>query len=255
MTQKKAAPAQPAAARAPLTLWTFYRVRFNFLTKLCSSVPADPAIIQKWLEARQPAVKAPGAASINEINEEVLESIARGEGEAPQDYQMLVFQRDNGVLVMRAATVRAHIKDCARQLSTMFVGKIQGEKAFSTRVVNGVYLDEHDYWLPILRDGFPLAEPDGADDKPVHAMTPTGRINALKRFEYVWRPSLEFTLKVLGKAVTEADLHHLFTYGGTHGYAGERGDGEGRYEYTLDRIEAPTRGAEAGQHRRGVAEE
>lgn len=221
-------------------LWAYYRVRWTFLTKLCASVPADPDIIAKWLEAREPLVKPAGAKSIEEINEEVVASLERGEGEADQSFSMLVFQREHGGLVMRAATVKAHLKDCARVLSAQYIGRIQNERAFSTRVVNGVYLDETKYWLPVCReDGSPITEADGAYDKPIHTRGPQGVQNALKRFEFIAPPAvLEFTLKVLGKSVSETDLHHLFTYGGVHGYAGERGDGEGRYTYDITRIGA-----------------
>lgn len=220
-------------------LWTRYEVTWHFLTRLCASVPADPEIIKKWLEARQPAVKPADALSIQEINEAVLASIERGEAEP--DYSMLVFQRHAGFLVQRAATVKAHIKDCARVLSTQFVGRIEGERAFSTRVINGVYLNPVPYWVPILREnGSPIAMADGAYDKAIHVRGPRGEpLNALKRFEYVEPPSmLRFGLNVLGRSVSETDLHHLFQYGGVHGYAGERGDGEGRYDYELRRLDA-----------------
>lgn len=231
-------------------LWTSYRVRWTFLTRLCASVPADPEIVKKWIEAREPRVKPAGALSIEEINEEVLASIERGEGEADQSFSMLVFQRHNGALVMRAGTVKAHIKDCARVLSAQYIGRIENERAFSTRVTNAVYPDQGVYWIPILReDGAPVREADGAYDKPIHVKGPRGTFNALKRFEFVEPPSvIEFTLKVLGRSVSETDLHHLFSYGGVHGYAGERGDGEGRYEYTIERIEAADQRA-ASQNR------
>lgn len=227
--------------REPLPpLWTLYRVRWTFLTKLCASVPADPQLVKAWVDARQPRVKPAGALSIEEINEEVLASIERGEGEADQSFSLLVFQRHNGALVERYATVKAHAKDCSRVLSNQYIGRIQGERAFSTRIANGLYLDERTYWLPILReDGSAVREPDGAFDKAIHVRGPRGeQLNALKRFEYIEPPSvIEFTLKVLGRSVSETDLHHLFSYGGVHGYAGERGDGEGRYEYTIKRID------------------
>lgn len=236
-------------------LWTFYRVRWEFMTRLCSSVPADPEIVKKWIEAREPRVKPAGALSIEQINEEVLASIERGEGESDQSFSMLVFQRHLGALVMRAATVKAHIKDCARVLSAQYIGRIENERAFSTRVTNAVYLDEHVYWLPIIReDGSAVREADGAYDKPIHVKGPRGVQNALKRFEYVEPPSvLEFTLKVLGRSVSETDLHHVFSYGGVHGYAGERGDGEGRYSYTIERIDAP-QGRAAVADSRAVAQ-
>src|SRR5262245_57864505 len=226
-------------ANSQTLVWTLYKVRLEFLTALCSSTPADPEVVAAWLAARQPRVKPAGALSIEEINEEVLASIERGEGEADQSYSMLVFQRHGGALVMRAATMKAHLKDCARVLSAQFVGRIQGERAFSTRVINGVYLDERRYWLPIVRpDGAPITKADGTRDKAIHVRGPRGEpLSALQRFEYLDPPTvLEFTLKVLGRSVSLTDLHHLFTYGGTHGYAGERSDGEGRYIYTLTEL-------------------
>lgn len=242
MPKKKEPPVtSPKKTELP-PLWTFYRVRWTFLTRLCASTPADPALVQRWLEARQPRVKPAGALSIEEVNEEVLASIERGEGEPDQDYSLLVFQHHNGAIVVRAGTVRAHIKDCGSQISRLYTGKIQGEASLTGRVKNGVYHDEREYWVPVRRaDGRAIERADGAFDKPVHVRLPTGRmISALKRIEYIEPPSvITFTLKVLGRSVSEIDLHRIFEYGGVHGYAGERGDGEGRYEYTLDRVDAP----------------
>jgi hypothetical protein len=230
------------------SMFAKYRVRWEFLTRLCSSVPADPEMIKAWLAAREPRVKPAGSLSIQEINEEVLASIERGEGEADQTFSMLTFQRHEGALVMRGGTVKAHMKDCARVLSAQFVGRIQGERAFSTRVINGVNLEKHHYWLPVRRlDGSAITAPDGVLDKAIHVRGPRGEpLNALKRFEFIEPPSvLEFEIDVLGRSVSATDLDHLFEYGGTHGYAGERGDGEGRYDYTLTRVDVEGDGAGA----------
>lgn len=217
-------------------IWNVYKVRWNFLTRLCGSVPADPELIKKWIEARSPKVKPAGAKSIEDINAEVLEHAGADEDEC--QYSILKFQRNNGGLVQRYGTVRAHLKDCARVISAQYVARVKGQRAFSTRVINGVYLDEHVYWLPILRpDGTDVADGDGFMDKAVHVRGPRGEpLNALKRIEYIEPPSvLEFTLKILGNSITEKDLHMLMTYGGTHGYAGERSDGEGRYEFEIEK--------------------
>lgn len=220
---------------APM-IWTTFRVQWDGLTSLCGSVPADPEITRAWLEARAPSVRAPGARTINEINEEVFATLAEGE---PNEGSLLVFQRVAGTVVMRAATVRAHLKDCARVISAQYVARIKGERAFSTRVINGVYLDPRVYWLPVLRpDGSAVTAADGERDKAIHVRTPQGApMNAIKRFEYVepWR--LDFTLQVLGKSVGRDDLEILMQYGGVHGYAGERGDGEGRYAATISEEE------------------
>ena len=233
-------------------MWTIYDVRWTFLTRLCGSVPADPEIVAAWLKARRPAARPPGGKSIDEIQEEVLATLAEGE-EAPPSIN--TFQRVDGVCVIRAATIRAHLKDCARVLSAQYVGSIQGERSFSTRVINGVYPDPATYWVPILRpDGTPVSKHDGEQDRPIHVRGPRGeQLNALKRYEYIQPARLDFRLGVLTAkgarqrknpqtnqlesaslpSVSRADLETVMRYGGVHGYGGERGDGEGRYTFTL----------------------
>lgn len=260
-------------------LWTKYSVRWDFITKLFASTPADPALIAAWLAARQPAVRPPGARTMEEIQSEVFDSLDRGEGEPDQTFSGLVFQRrpEDKALCMRMGTVRAHLKECSRTLSSLVLGRIEGEGAFSTRFVNAVYPNPRQYWIPILRqDGSLVYEADGTVDKPVHGFGPTGRINALKRLEYIEDARMDFTLQVLkpmqpkskgrqvkakdaeGKpirnddgsyklvdaalvkpvvTVDEADLAHVMEYGGVHGYAGERSDDGGRYTFTITREE------------------
>jgi hypothetical protein len=226
------------AARVVKPLFQYYRVKFTFLTSLCASVPANPDVVKAWLDARASTRKVypPNRRSINEIQEEVAATIAtedpKAEREAEETKSLLVFQRINGQLVMRAGTVRAHIKDCARIISTEYVGKIEGEKSWAVRVINCVYYDETQYWLPICdAAGQPFTEPTGRKEKAVRLWNG----NALKAFEYVEGANLQFRLKILGDNIDEHDLNILFTYGGTHGYGGERGDGEGRYVATIEK--------------------
>jgi len=221
-------------------IWSLYNVRFDFLTNLCASVPANKDIVTKWLEAQKPKVKPAGGRSINEIQEEVFATLAEGEAslEEQMEKSMLVFQRVGGCLVLRAATFRAHWKECANQVSSLYVGKIQGERSFYQRVLNGVYHDELQYWVPILdRNGEPVTKPeDELKHKAVHARGPRGTVNALKVFEVIDRPIVDLRLKVLGNCVRLEDLETLFQYGGVHGYGGERSDGEGRYIATVEMV-------------------
>lgn len=246
------------------SVWTRYMLRMTFVNNLCASVPASPKLIKAWLDARKPAVRPPGGKSIDDINEEVLARLAKGEGEAPQEFNKLVFERDpsgDRALVVRAATVRAHTKEAARVLSTEHIGVIEGEKRFSTRVINGVYFDIRHELLAIRRpDGTVVTEPDGELEKPVHFSTAQGPRSALKCFDFVKPPSMiEITLFVLASpvkrktkkkavegeapepepepeakpSVSVADLFKIYEYGGTHGYGGERGAGQGRYTFEL----------------------
>lgn len=226
----------------PTSIWIRYRVRWDFMTKLCASVPADPAMREAWLKARQPSVRPPMSRSLTEINEEVVATLAEPSEE--EQGGLLVFQRVAGACVMRAATIKAHLKDCARFLSSNYVGKIEGEKSFAVRFLNGVYPDPAQYWIPILSQatGHPMLDATGQYDKAVHVMTRMGQRSAIKTIEYLTDARLEFTLLVMhdkkGKPVVSAeDVGIMMQYGGVHGYAGERGDGEGRYQFTIEPLD------------------
>jgi len=222
-------------------MWTEYDVTWDFITKLCASVPADKNLIEKWLVSRQPKVKPPSGKTITEINEEVVNSLANQEEEPSS---LLIFQANCNSLVIRADTIRAHLKDCARVLSQLYVGKVQGEKSLAVRVKNGVYPDQSQYWIPVNRpEGGSVTKADGQMERPVHSMTPRGiPINALKCFEWIEPATLVFRLKVLGDCVKEADLYTIMEYGGVHGYGGERSAGEGKYVFRLTKIKEAENG-------------
>lgn len=227
-------------------MWKRYTVEMRFVTALCASVPANPEIQLPWLQARlaRKKVVPANARSLDEIATEVLTSTEGVQNpEEEQEQSLHVFQRVEGALAMRAATVRAHIKDCGRVISSLVSGKVTGEKSFSTKVINSVYLDPAVYWLPILSadSGKPITDPTGRREKPIHVRTPLGERSAIKVYEYVEDAMLRVPLLVLenkgGKTViSESDLGTLFEYGGVHGYGGERGDGEGRYLATLTEV-------------------
>lgn len=222
-------------AQTPAVEWRKFRVTWNGLNKICASVPADPEIVKAWLDSRKPTVRPPTGPSIDEINEEVLAHMS--EEAAAASGQILIFQRDQGHCTMRAGTIKAHLKDCGRRLSSR-MGQIQGEAAFSTKVINYVYPNPLQYWVPIRRpDGEIVTKHDGEMDRPITTRYGT----ALKRFEWIepWRMDFElWVLAVSGVVpVGRDDLEKLMLYGGVHGYAGERGNGEGKYLATIEEVD------------------
>jgi len=222
-------------------MWKTYEVKMKFIGKLCGSVPIDPELIKNWLEARKPRVKPPGSKSIDETAKEVTDSVANvNEQKEMEDRVTLAFQTYDGGLVMRGGTVKAHLKDCARVLSSLYMGKIQGERSLAIRVLNCINVQE--YWIPLLRDGAPIKEADNYFDKAVHVQTMRGPRNALKRILYLEKPEMKFHLKILENqssklVVSIDDLKKVFEFGCLKGYGGERGDGEGRYEFTIEEIQ------------------
>jgi hypothetical protein len=203
------------------------------MSNVYASVPGDPEVIARWTDARKPRVRPPGGKSIDEINEEVVQSLA--EGEADPEYQLLVFQytdlEGQRVIALRQETIRAHLKDCASVLSAQYIGKIEKERSFAVKFKNAVYLDPRQRWLPLRReDGSYITKPDGEMDRMVH----TWRGNALKRIQYVEPPcAVTFRLLMLGTSITRKDLQRVLDYGGVHGYGGERSLDGGKYFPTM----------------------
>ena len=226
-------------------MWTTFRVRFEFLNKLCAGIPANPELQKAWIDAVKPKHKPPQAKTIDEIQTEVFETTPE---ETRDEMTLHVFQRVNGGLAVGMRTIRGHIKDIAQTLSSLYIGKLKGERTFAVRAKNALYYPPEVYWVPIVRavDGQPITAPTGTYDKPIHMMTPQGPRSALKTMEFIEGAAIEFPLWVLTQpktkefpagrlVVSEADLTTLFRYGGVHGYGPERGDGEGKYGFTIKR--------------------
>jgi hypothetical protein len=216
--------------------WTLVKLRMMMQNQLCASVPANESTMMAWLQSRMPKAKPPGGKSIEEIQREVIATLAKRPLEPEEEYEMAmnVFQRVDGKLVMGGRTIRAHIKDMARKVGAL-MGKLEGERAYSTRIINTVYPSEE--WITIAHpDGTPFTEATGTREKFVHSWTPRGPISAIKVFEFVEGAQLNLTIKIFGNSVKYQDLETLFMYGGTHGYAGERGDGQGKYSFELEQF-------------------
>lgn len=214
-----------------VNVWKRWVVRWEFMSPLFGSVPGDPEMVKAWLDARKPKARPPGGRSIEEVQEEVLSTLAEGSTDGAEERSLLVFQRYGGNLVIRTETIRAHLKDCARVISAQHIGKLKGERAFSTKVINGLYTDPAKPFTEIARlDGSLVKSHDGELDRAVH----TFRGSALKRLQYVEPPSvIEFVLQTLGDSIKLSDLETLLTYGGVHGYGGERSRDGGKYFYTI----------------------
>jgi len=227
---------ESVAKKTEKALWTRLQVTWEFPGRLCGSVPKDKELIKNWLEARKPDAVPPNARTIEEVQAEVAGTLANEESdESIEQRTWLTFQRVDDALVMRGATIRSHFKDCARIVGRMFVGKVQGESGLGWKITNGLYCEE--YWVPILRpDGQPALQIDGSMDKTVHAQTRQGPISALKRIDFLTNVRMVFTLKLLC-GLKVSDVETIMAYGSVHGYAGERSDGEGRYTYSIEKLD------------------
>ena len=192
-------------------MWKNIEVKMVFLEKLCGSVPQNKEIVKRWLSVR----KAPEGAE-----EEVLETV-----EDSQEKVTLSFQKDEKGIFLRGGTVKAHLKDCSNQIKDVL-----GVKNLRSKIANKVFVQESRIYLK-RNDSEYVFEVDGEFDQPIHVITGLGPRNALKTIRFLTKPNIEFTLKILeDKEVDIKIIEKIFEYGSIHGFGGERGMGEGRYE-------------------------
>lgn len=205
-------------------MWKTAEVVMSFTGRLCGSIPLKKEIVESWLTARMPKEKPEEGRSIEEIKQEVLNSI-----EEVEEKVTLGFQKNEKGLVVRGGTIKAHLKDCANQIKDALKPQI---KNFRGKVANKIYIDE--YFVHLLRNGGQVKEADAEFDQPVHVITPMGPRNALKTIQFLNGCSLKFHLKLLeDKEITPERIEEIFEYGSIHGYGGERGMGEGRYTFEI----------------------
>ena len=192
-------------------MWKNIEVKMVFLEKLCGSVPQNKEIVKHWLSVR----KAPEGAE-----EEVLETV-----EDSQEKVTLSFQKDEKGIFLRGGTVKAHLKDCSNQIKDVL-----GVKNLRSKIANKVFVQESRIYLK-RNDSEYVFEVDGEFDQPIHVITGLGPRSALKTIRFLTKPNIEFTLKILeDKEVDIKIIEKIFEYGSIHGFGGERGMGEGRYE-------------------------
>ena len=192
-------------------MWKNIEVKMVFLEKLCGSVPQNKEIVKRWLSVR----KAPEGAE-----EEVLETV-----EDSQEKVTLGFQKDEKGIFLRGGTVKAHLKDCSNQIKDVL-----GVKNLRSKIANKVFVQESRIYLK-RNDSEYVFEVDGEFDQPIHVITGLGPRSALKTIRFLTKPNIEFTLKILeDKEVDIKIIEKIFEYGSIHGFGGERGMGEGRYE-------------------------
>lgn len=245
-----------------INVWKDYRVTWNFETDVFGSFPASEDVMGAFINKKMKDRKiTPTKISLMEngvvevrregmsLDDLYAEKIQEGMASLPTEEGMieertLVFRRHEGKLAFQGGTVRAHIKDISRVLSSLVLTRVDGgPKSLNVRATNGLYVAEE--WVYLQKDGRSLTEPEFKEQFFVHVTNPrTGApMSSIKECEGVRAKgaSLSFTLKVLGGIVTDEELDAIFTYGGIHGYGQERSRGMGKYLFTIEPVESTVR--------------
>jgi hypothetical protein len=239
-----------------INIWQKYTIQWTFATEIYGSFPASREILTPYVQKKiKDGAITPTdikltetgridvrreTMSIEEIQElklkEALETLPEEEQEQTEiEKRTLVFRRIEGHFAVHGGTIRSHLKECARLLASLVLPKrVEGLRSLNVRATNGLYIAED--WIPLLRDGQPIREPELQREFFVRATNPrTGApLSSIKLCEGL-RPNitLSFTLLNLGNTVSEQELDAIMSYGGIHGYGQERSRGYGRYLFEV----------------------
>ena len=244
-----------------MNIWQDYLVCWEFKTPIFGNWPASPDVLARFVETRvkQGRIKPVQTIltedkgrvdvirqglSIQQMQDskiaEAIESLPEQDQEEEETAQRtLVFRMHEGCLAVQGGSIRAHLKNAARNLSSLALPKnVEGSRSLAVRSVEGLYVAED--WIQLLRNGEPLTEPDSTEEFFVHVNHPrTGApMSSLKSCQSL-EPGVQlaFTLRNFANIVTPEELSIIMQYGGTHGYGQERSRGFGRYVFGFEKME------------------
>lgn len=205
-------------------LWRYWKVELAFRNRIYGGVPKSPEMIRAWLEAKL-GVSLETDALVEKTVKEMKADVDQEEKKGWTGFKV----NDDG-LYIESRQVKAMIKEAAGVLREKL-----GISAFKARVAERVFVAA--LTIPLGR-----AEPDGAEERPIHVMTKEGPRTALKKADYVENCVLAFTLKVLDAPLTttaaknkvhpEAYLPLLLEWAEVGGLGADRSQGNGKFQVT-----------------------
>ena len=223
----------PLAEFSPLGLYDRYRVTIQIRTKICGGTPHNAEVLESAIRARtgfddhitaEQIAAAKAALPKTELHEDLVdEKVERSWNGFPLD-------ESGGGLFIWARQIKAMFKESATML------KYTVEKRGSKQIfqhgfeIKGVQNEERIF--------LGVQAPSGFDEGPIHVQTPMGPRTAIKRVDYVERPTLTFEVWVLAthaaetRHIGERELRRMLTFAQENGLGADRSQGRGKFDVT-----------------------
>jgi hypothetical protein len=204
----------------PRRLYDVYRVTVTVRDRVCGGMPKNKELIKTWVESTTGYSDEKSEKLTQENAELVVNEVA--------EKSWIGFPEDEKGLFIPARNLKAMLKQSASLLGV--TKKKLGSKqvlaeGMEVKAVDGgdrVYLGKK--------------KVDGTDESAIHVMTAQGPRTALRRMDYVTKPTLTFEVWVLGTAaqekrhVGEAELIEILTHAQENGCGASRSQGEGKFD-------------------------
>lgn len=240
------------------SMYNRYAVTIEYLTQLEGGVPTNKDMIRNWIKARMKKAQNGRDVAAEELEKLVQETIAStpklaatevAEGFVADSLLWTTFKRDaEGRPLVEGRCIKSFFKENANILKDILAAEAKAEgRGQKTKkdgseggsVYNTMYRSKvaeqlfvEGFLYPLTRDGKPLEDVDGREEKAIHVMTPQGKRDALKRYDYI-HPGvrLTFTVRVLRDGVvTEHDLLRMLEHGQVNGLGSGRSQGSGQFK-------------------------
>ena len=215
-------------------IWKRFDITLGIRNRIVGGIPTDPELIKGWIGANMPKVAeaervelaSKTVADLGAATEEVAEAM------------WTTFKRDEKGVYIEGRQVKAMFKEAANILRETLIkaeDKADAKKsrftALRSKVAERLFIEtEH---IHILRDGKPLAKPDGNEERAIHVFTPQGKRSALKRVDFVSNPAnVRFVVRHLaGDGLVDRDLMEtLLDFSGWNGLGADRSQGNGLFD-------------------------
>jgi len=216
-------------------LYTEYNVVLQIRERICGGIPVDEKTIENWLRGRGvlPKEAANRAKKIRDEvgTEEYVEEASKSSWTS--------FKRDEIGIYIEPRQIRALIKE-----SSFILELTKNVRGLRQRLQHGIVIKPDRIYL--MKDNAPIKEMDGQTEGPIHVMGPQGPRTALKRQDFVLKPTLTFIVRVVnpvGKDETdylrEDRLRAIFQWAEDGiGLGASRSQDEGKFDIvTFEKVD------------------
>lgn len=192
-------------------MYKHYEVEMKVKNRIVGGIPKNPKVIGQWIEA---SMNKADKVKKEEVIKETVEAVGADEF---AEKMWTGFKSDSKIgLYIEGRQIKAMLKEGANVLKTLL-----HETRFRSKLAERV-------WVSPDKISLGVKEPTGSDERTVHVMTRQGPRSALKKFDYVEKPTITFQLEVLNDGVvTRKRLDAVLKYCAKNGLGAMRSQGEG----------------------------
>ncbi len=205
-------------------LYNRWRVQCAFREWLVGGMPRNADLIEAWVKAGTGHNDDKTKKLIQENAELVVNEVA--------EKMWTGFPEDKDGIFLPTRQIKAMLKQSGSLLR--LTEKKRGSKQILAEGLEVVAISTNG--KPAHRDRIRLPEVTGMHEQAIHVKTPAGPRSALKRFDYVSKPVLNFEIWVLKtdskekRHIGETELVDILTHGQENGLGASRSQGYGKFD-------------------------